>query len=466
MVGSGPNGLAAAVLLARAGLRVRVLEAEDTAGGGARTAELTLPGFRHDVCSAVHPLAVASPFFSAFDLASRGVRMLTPEISYAHPLDHGVAGVAWTDLDRTCAGLGADGPRWRRLLEPLVADSAALVSMAMSDFRRIPDPRVAARLAGRVLRQPSFRGSMAPAMMAGVAAHAISPIERIVPRATGLLLATLAHSVGWPLPLGGSQAIVDAMVDDVRAHGGEIVCGHRVDCLADVPSTRVLVLNTGPAGFARLFPGRRQWPFRHGAGACKVDFALSGPVPWTVSECASAGTLHLVGDRAEAVAVEKEVARGRHAEQPFVLVTQPGAVDSTRAPAGCQALSVYAHVPHGSTVDVSPAVEARIERYAPGFRDLILAKSVLTAEELGEYNLNYVGGDIAGGALSLGQTLFRPAPRWDPYATGVPGVHLCSASTPPGPGVHGMAGVHVARRVLRDHFGVTVEPLSLLSGVG
>jgi phytoene dehydrogenase-like protein len=476
VVGAGPNGLAAAVILARAGLAVEVFEAEPTIGGGARTAELTLPGFHHDVCSAAHPMGLASPFFRAFDLAAHGVQMLHPEAAYAHPLDGGRAGVAWRDLDRTAHALGRDGPAWRALLGPLLRRWPDVVGLAQSDLRSLPpDAGTALRLVARMVEQGTplwdrrFRSSVAPAMLTGVAAHAIAPPRALAPAGAGLLLATLAHAVGWPIPRGGSQSIVDAMAADLVRCGGKVHTGRRVDSLSELPSARAVLLDLTPAGLLRIAgdrlpTGYARWlrRFRYGGAACKVDFALSGPVPWAAPGCDRAGTLHLVGTRPEAVAVEREVAAGRHPERPYVLAVQPGVVDPTRAPVGAHTLCSYAHVPQGSTRDLTGAVVAQIERFAPGFRDLILASQVVTAAEAQRHNANYVGGDIAGGAVTLWQTVMRPAPRWDPYRTPLPGIYLCSSATPPGPGVHGMAGLHAARRVLRQRFGITADPLDIL----
>lgn len=476
VVGSGPNGLAAAVTLAAAGLSVEVFEAEQTAGGGCRTAELTLPGYRHDVCAGAHPMAVASPFFRAFDLVAHGVELLRPEASYAHPLDGKRAGVAWGDLERTVDGLGPDGAGWRSLFGPLVREWEGVVAVAMSDLRRLPaDMPTALRFGTRLLEQGSplwnsrFPGDVAPALFSGVAAHAISSPRAVSAVGAALLLGTLAHVDGWVIPRGGSQAIVDALIGALERLGGRVHTGHRVDSLAEVSSAKAVLLDTSPAELVRLagerLPNRysRQLGnFRYGNAACKVDFALAGPVPWAAEDCARAGTLHLVGSRAEAMAAEGAVASGRHAERPYVLAIQQGVVDDSRAPAGRHAFYTYAHVPHGSQRDITDQVVAQVERFAPGFGDLILAHHTRTAAEMPLHNANYIGGDISAGAMTIKQMLMRPAPRWNPYATPLPGVYLCSSSTPPGGGVHGMCGLNAARHTLRREFGVTTDPSALL----
>ncbi|MBY8862522.1 NAD(P)/FAD-dependent oxidoreductase [Nocardia sp. CA2R105] len=478
VVGSGPNGLAAAVICARAGLNVQVFEAADTLGGGCRTAETTLPGFQHDECAGAHPMAVASPFFRAFDLAAHGVELLTPEISYAHPLDGGAAGLAWRDLDRTVSGLGRDGASWRGLFGPLVREWPELVALAMSDTRHPPlDAITGVRFGRRLLEQASplwnvrFREEAAAALFTGVAAHAIVPPRAFSAAGVALLLGTLAHVGGWAIPRGGSRTIVDALARGLERSGGSIVTGYRIDSLDELQGAEAILLDTAPAELLRLggdrLPARYAAQLsrvRYGGAACKVDFALSGPVPWRTPECALAGTLHLVGTRAEALAVERDVAAGRHADRPYVLVIQPGVVDDSRAPQGNHTLYAYAHVPNGSSRDVSAEVIAQIERFAPGFRDLILAQHVRTAVQMPAYNANYVGGDISAGAMTLRQTLLRPTPRWNPYSTPLPGVYLCSASTPPGPGVHGMSGLHAASHALRTRFGIRTDPLTLAAG--
>ncbi|MCU1643657.1 MAG: NAD(P)/FAD-dependent oxidoreductase [Nocardia sp.] len=476
VVGSGPNGLAAAVILARAGLDVQVYEASDAIGGGCRTGEVTLPGFRHDLCAGAHPMAVASPFFRAFDLAAHGVDLLAPQVSYAHPLDGGHAGLAWRDLEQTVDGLGRDGGSWRRLFGPLVRDWEGLVALGMSDLRHPPlDPMVGVRFARRLVEQSTplwnlrFREEIAPALLTGIAAHAIRPPRGIPGAGVAMLLGTLAHVRGWPVPRGGSQAISDALAADLRRHGGRISTGHRIDSIDEFGEVRAVLLDLAPAELQRIaadrLPSRYAGSlenFRYGGAACKVDFALSGPVPWQARGCERAGTLHLVGTRAEAVAAEKAVAAGQHADRPYVLAIQPGVVDATRAPAGQHTFYTYAHVPNGSTRDMAEAITAQVERFAPGFRDLILATHVQTAATMPAHNANYVGGDISAGAMTLRQTVFRPAPRWNPYRTPIPGVYLCSSATPPGPGVHGMNGYYAARHALRREFGVHTDPLELL----
>jgi len=476
VVGSGPNGLAAAVTLAAAGLSVEVFEAQPTAGGGCRTLELTLPGHRHDICAGAHPMAVASPFFRAFDLPAHGVELLRPEASYAHPLDGGRAGVAWRDLERTAAGLGTDGKAWRSLFGPLVRQWEGVVGLAMSDLRGLPpDLPTAVRFGVRMLEQGSplwnarFAADVAPALFSGVAAHAITSPRAVPAVGAALLLGTLAHAEGWVIPRGGSQAIVDALIAELERLGGRVHTGHRVDTLAELGRTRVVLLDTSPAELVRLagerLPAgyaRQLGRFTYGNAACKVDFALSGPVPWAAAECARAGTLHLAGSRAEIMAAEGAVASGRHAERPYVLTIQQGVVDDTRAPAGRHTFYTYAHVPHGSDRDITEQVIAQVERFAPGFRDLILANHTSTAVELPLHNANYIGGDISAGAMTIPQMLARPAPRWNPYATPLPGVYLCSSSTPPGGGVHGMCGLTAAGHALRREFGITADPLEML----
>jgi len=459
VVGSGPNGLAAALTMARAGLEVHVIEGAPVPGGGCRTAELTLPGFRHDICSSVHPMLVAAPFFQGW----RGVRLCEPEVQWAHPLDGGAAGAVVRSLAATAHGLGADAPAYERLVMPLVDDAAAIVPQVLAPMRVPPRHPIAmarfarhgllpaARVAGR------FSTAPARALVAGAAAHAMLPLTAPLTGAYALLFAVLAHTGGWPLVEGGSERIVDALVAELVSLGGTVETGRWVRSLNDLPAARAVLLDVTPrqlldiAGDRLPARDRRAFRrFRHGPGICKVDWALSGPVPWAAEACRRAGTVHVGGTFEEVARAEAEVAAGRHPEQPFCIVAQASVVDPTRAPAGQATLWAYCHVPNGSTVDMAERIEAQIERFAPGFRDLVLARAVRTAVDVAEHNPNDIGGDINGGAATLRQTVFRPTARWSPYRAGIPGVYLCSSSTPPGGGVHGMCGLHAANTALHD----------------
>jgi len=476
VIGSGPNGLAAAVTLARAGLSVRVYERGQTVGGGARTSELTLPGFRHDVCSAVHPLAFASGFFRRFELRKR-VRFAVPEASYGHPLDGGRAALAWRDLDRAAEGLGRDGAPWQRLFRPLVDRADEVAQFTLSSLLRLPRHPLTAALFGlRSLEQGSmdwntrFSEEAAPALLTGVFAHTVRPMPSLSSAGAGLALATAGHRGGWPIPIGGSQAIVDAMAEDLVAHGGEIVTGVEVTDLRELPAATAVLFDTTPAALVRIAGERLPEGyrralrrFRYGNGVAKVDFALDGPVPWSDPELAETATLHLGGTRAELARAEAEVAAGRHPSNPYVLVSQPSRWDPSRAPDGRHVLWSYTHVPRGSTEDRTEAVTAQIERFAPGFRDRILAVSGRSAADVERYNPNYPGGDIASGDVGFGQLLARPVLSAEPWRTPGDGIYLASSSTPPGPGVHGLAGYYAARSALRHEFGLR-SPVPLGTG--
>ncbi|MCU1553507.1 MAG: NAD(P)/FAD-dependent oxidoreductase [Arthrobacter sp.] len=472
VVGSGPNGLAAAVTLARAGLKVHVYEAAATWGGGVRTAELMEPGHLHDICSAVHPMVLASPFFREFGL-SRRIRLEVPELSYGSPLDGGRAALAYHSLERTAAGLGRDGEAFRRLMAPLVDRVDGITDLTLNQLLRVPRDPVAAGLFGlRTLEQGSrlwglrFREDLAPALLSGVAAHAVSPLPALASAGAGLMLGALAHAGGWPVPLGGSVAIAEAMVADLEAHGGVVETEARIDSLAELPPVRATLLDVAPPGLLRLaegrFPDRYRRAlesFRFGNGACKVDFILSGPVPWAAPGLADAGTVHVGGTREDMAEAEKLVAAGRHPERPYVLVSQPSRFDASRAPEGRHILWSYCHVPAGSTVDMGEAVIAQLERFAPGFRDVVVRYKVTTAAGLADYNENYVGGDFSAGLMDLRGVVQRPVLGPVPWRTPLRGVYLCSSSTPPGPGVTGMPGFHAAKYALKDIFGLPVPPL-------
>lgn len=471
VVGAGPNGMAAAVVLARAGLSVRVYERSSRIGGGARTEELTLPGFRHDVCSAVHPLALASGFFRLFELRKR-IELVVPEISYAQPLDGGRAGIAWRDLDRTADGLGRDGRAWKGLFAPLVRHANDVAQFAGSQVLQLPrHPLTVARLGLRILEQGSrawdlrFRGDIAPALLTGVNAHAVRPMPSLATAAAGLVLATAAHAQGWPIPVGGSQSIIDAMAADFEQNGGEIVTNTEISSLSELPRARAILFDLTPRALARIAADRLPAQYlralnryRYGNAVAKTDFALSAPVPWTNPELAAAGTLHVGGSRAEMAVAEADVAAGRHPDDPYVLVSQPTLFDASRAPADQHVLWAYTHVPRGSAADRTEAITAKIERYAPGFRDTILASASRSAVEIERHNPNYIGGDIAGGDVSLAQLIARPVLSTTPWRTPARGVYLCSASTPPGPGVHGLAGYYAAMSALGAEFGITGTP--------
>jgi phytoene dehydrogenase-like protein len=461
VVGSGPNGLAAAVELARAGRSVLVLEGAEAVGGGTRTEELTLPGFRHDVCSAVHPLLLASPFFRSLELAEHGLEPIQPPAPLAHPFRDGSAAVLERSLDATGTTLGVDAEAWRRAFAPLVGAWEALVDDALAPVHVPRHPLTLARVGALALRPATavaaslFAGEGARALFAGCAAHAVLPLTRAPSAAFGLALATLGHAVGWPVVRGGSASIADALVSHLRSLGGEVETGRPVSSLADVPPARAVLLDLTPRGVLRVagdrLPARYRRAlarFRYGPGVFKLDYALDGPIPWRAPECLRAATVHVGGTLAELAVAEDAVARGRVPERPFLLVAQQSLFDPTRAPEAKHTAWVYCHVPNGCTLDVTDAVEAQLERFAPGFRDRVLARSVLSPAALERHDPNLVGGDVTGGVQDLRQLLFRPAFRLDPYATPVPGLYLCSASTPPGGGVHGLCGSFAARSAL------------------
>lgn len=474
VVGSGPNGLAAAAVMARAGLSVEVHEAADTIGGGTRTAELMQPGHLHDICSAVHPMALASPFFRDFELARR-IDLVVPELSFGSPLDGGRAALGYHSLERTVQGLGRDGDAYRRLLGPLVDRIDGVMDLTQHQLLRIPrDPLAAALFGLRTLEQGSrlwnarFHEDLAPALLSGVAAHAVSQLPSLASAGAGLMLTALAHAQGWPIPLGGSASIAAALEADIRAHGGVIRTGATIESLQQLRGARATLLDVAPRGLLNIagdsLPARYRQAleaFRYGNGSCKVDFILSGPVPWAAKELGDAGTVHVGGTRAELARAENEVSAGKHPERPYVLVAQPSRFDTGRAPAGRQILWAYCHVPAGSTRDMGEAVTEQLERFAPGFRDVVMQTRVTTAAELASYNRNYVGGDFSAGIMDVRGLIQRPVVSRVPWRTPVPGVYLCSSSTPPGPGVTGMPGFFAAKHALKDIFGLGVPSLGL-----
>ncbi len=461
MVGSGPNGLAAAARLARAGLAVTVLEANDSIGGGTRSAEMIVPGLLHDHCSAFHPIAAASPFLTELDLSSHGLRWRLAEVDCAHPLDDGSAGAFYRSIDRTAEGFGTDGTRWRRLFEPLLDRFTDVLADATQPVLTVPRHPLSFARFGMAAMLPAttlarlWTTDQARALWAGVAAHAFYRLDRPFTSAVGFMLLLAGHAEGWPVAEGGSQAIADALVADVRQHGGVIETNHRVKSTDDLAPCDVLMLDVPPSTAADLLGDRlpahvtRAYrSFKHGPGAFKVDFAVEGGIPWTSSASREAGTVHLGGDLREVVTNELAVHKGTMPERPFVLVGQQYLADPGRSVGNVHPVWSYAHVPQGYTGDASEALINQIERFAPGFRERIIGTAVRSTTDMSVHNANYIGGDIIGGASSPMQLMFRPRFARDPYFTGIPGTYLCSASTPPGAGAHGMCGANAAARAL------------------
>ncbi len=462
VVGAGPNGLSAGIAIAQTGRKVLVVEERDTVGGGARSAALTLPGFLHDVCSAVHPLAVGSPFFTTLPLRDHGLDWVQPPAPLAHPLDDGTAVMMERSIEATADGLGCDAASYKSLFGPLVRDWRKLTTDILGPLRIPRHPVVTARFGLNGLRsalsvaQARFSGERTRSLFAGLAAHSALPLEQPVSAAVSLVLGASGHAVGWPLPRGGAQRISEALASHLISLGGRIETGIRVERLENLPSAAVMLLDITPKQVVSIagdrLPGRfrrRLEAYRYGPGAFKMDWALSGPVPWKAQECARAGTVHLGGTMDEVAHAEREVWSGRHPERPFVLFSQPSLFDPSRAPEGRHTAWAYCHVPNGSDFDMTDRIEAQVERFAPGFRERILKRSVRPPSALEEYNPNYVGGDINGGVQDLGQLFSRPASMLSPYAIPSTNLFICSSSTPPGGGVHGMCGYFAARAALR-----------------
>lgn len=479
VVGSGPNGMAAAVTMARAGLSVQVFEAQSTIGGGARTLDLGLaPGITHDICSAVHPLAIASPFFLDFDLRARGLELTTPEISYAQPLDDRLAALAFHNLDETVDHLGEAGPEWRRFFAPLLDRVDDAIWLSLGDKRSIPEtlrdvPGIAnvVKFGLRLLTQASpawnipLSHETSKALFTGVASHAIGGLPSMGTAATATMLATIAHAGGWPSPVGGSQAIIDIMLADLEAHGGTVTTNARIDHVSDLPAARAYLLDTSALNAAQIFSGLIPTPvdkslrsFKQGNAAAKVDFVLNGPVPWSDPNINRAGTVHVGGTRAQMASAEADVIAGRMPSHPVCLVSDPTVFDPSREVDGLRPLWTYAHVPFDCPIDPAEYIISQIERFAPGFRDTIVTYNSIPASEMADHNQNLIGGDIATGLVSFYRMMARPRTSWDNYSLGVPGAFLCSAATPPAPGVHGMNGWFAARRALKTRFGITEAP--------
>jgi len=466
VIGSGPNGLAAAIRLAQAGRSVLVFEAKDTIGGGCRSLELTLPGFVHDMCSAIHPLGLNSPFFRTLPLAQYGLEWVQPPLPLAHPLDDGSAVLLERSIDATCATLDVDADIYKRLMTTLVADWPFIEQAFLGPLRLPPLLRhpfalgrfgLTALRSAQGLAQQFFKGERARAIFTGMSAHSMLSLDQATSSASALLLGTIGHVVGWPLPRGGSQQIVAALAAHLRSLGGEIVTGVEVKSVTALPPAKALLFDVTPRQLLRIAGSqlstgykRALERFRYGPGVFKLDYALDGPVPWRAEQCLRAGTVHIGGTLPEIVASEYQITHGEHPERPFVLLAQQSLFDETRAPAGKQTVWTYCHVPNGSTYDMTERIEAQIERFAPGFRDRVLARHTTTTADMERYDANYVGGDINGGVQDLWQLFTRPTIRPVPYTTSAWNIFLCSSSTPPGGGVHGMCGYFAAQAALHS----------------
>jgi len=462
VVGAGPNGLSAGIILAQNGLKVLILEANDTIGGGARTSEVTLPGFRHDICSAIHPLGVISPALTKLPLAKFGLEWCWPPAAIAHPLDDGTAGLLETSLDATAAHLGEDGDAYRKLIGPLAAHAKELFDEILRPTRLLPrHPLLVARFGMRAMQSAMssakrFRTDRARALFGGCAAHAILPLDRFMTATFGVVFLVSGHATGWPCAKGGSSAIVNALAGYFGSLGGEIRTGSPVRSMRDVPQSKAVIFDLTPRQLAEIAGDelperyvRKLRRFRYGPGVFKVDYALDGPVPWRAEECSRSATVHVGGTIEEINKHETAIWRGETTDKPFVLVAQQSLFDDTRAPAGKQTLWAYCHVPPRSSEDMTERIEAQLERFAPGFRSRILARNTMNCAQYEQHDMNFIGGDIAGGANNLMQFVTRPFPSLDPYATPNPRLFLGSSSTPPGAGVHGMCGFWAAQSVLK-----------------
>lgn len=468
VIGSGPNGLAAAIALQQQGLSVLIIEGKAEIGGGLRSAELTLPGFVHDVCSAIHPLAIASPFFNTLPLQDHGLFYEFPDLAAAHPFDDGTAAVLGSSLEETASLLGADEQAYLKLLKPLVRDWPEIASDVLGPLHFPEHPIAMAKFGLNALTSASFlarrfKTREAKGLWAGMAAHAMQPLSNLTTSAVGLVLIASAHLKGWPVPAGGSSAIASALSSYFISIGGRIETGRFIKSLDELPSSKTVFFDVTPKQLLQIaghqFSSIYQWQlerYRYGMGVFKIDWALDGPIPFTAPQARRAGTVH-IGNTIEEITLSEKLAwQGKHAENPFVLLAQQSLFDPSRAPEGKHTAWAYCHVPNGSIKDMTGAIERQVERFAPGFRERILAKRTMNTAQVEAYNPNYIGGDINGGVLDLGQLFTRPALRSSPYRTSAKGLYLCSSSTPPGGGVHGMCGYHAAKRALKDIFSITI----------
>ena len=466
VVGSGPNGLAAAITMQQAGLSVLLLEAKGNIGGGLRSAELTLPGFIHDICSAIHPLAIASPFFTKLPLEKHGLQFIHPTIAAAHPFDDGRAAALYSSIEKTAQCLGEDEVAYLKLMKRFTKEWPSMIADVTGPLRFPKHPMAMLRFGFNAITSArhlskKFHSREARGLWAGMAAHSMQPLSNEATSAIGMVLMACAHSAGWPVAKGGSQAIADALASYFISSGGTIQTNFYVHSLNQLPSSHAVLFDVTPkqlleiAGhtFSSFYRSQLQ-RYRYGMGVCKIDWALDGPIPFTAQECRQAGTVHLGNTWEEIAASEKLTAEGKHAEKPFVLLAQQSLFDNTRAPAGKHTAWAYCHVPNNSEMDMTGRIEKQVERFAPGFMERIIGRHTMNTAQMEEYNPNYIGGDINGGVIDISQMFTRPALRLSPYRTSAKGIYICSSSTPPGGGVHGMCGYHAARRALKDVFGI------------
>lgn len=472
VIGSGPNGLAAAILLQQNGLSVLLIEGKDTIGGGMRSAELTLPGFTHDICSAIHPLAAASPYFETLPLAKHGLEYIYPEIVAAHPFDNGKVAVLKKSIEETAAQFDEDAGAYKDLMESIVKNWPSIASDVLGPLHFPKHPFAMAKFGLTALRSAAsvagrFKTEEAKGLFAGMGAHSMQPLTKLSTAAAALVLMANGHLKGWPLPKGGSQKIADALASYFVSLGGKIETNTYIQSLTQLPSAHAVLFDITPKQLLKIaghkFSPIYKWQlerYRYGMGVFKIDWALDCPIPFAAEECRHAGTVHIGNTISEITTSEQQTWDGGHPGKPFVLLAQQSLFDPSRAPKGKHTGWAYCHVPNGSTIDMTEAIEKQVERFAPGFRDLILAKHTMNAVQVEEYDPNYIGGDINGGVIDLGQLFTRPVLRWSPYKTSAKGMYICSSSTPPGGGVHGMCGYHAAKRALKDVFGISAQPLN------
>lgn len=471
VIGSGPNGLAAGIAMQQAGLSVLIVEGKDTIGGGLRSAELTLSGFTHDICSAIHPLAIGSPFFKTLPLADFGLEYIQPVYPAAHPLDNGKAAILSRSITETAELLGEDKQAYLNLMEPVVKNWPLIAADVLGPLHYPKHPLAMAQFGLDALRPATmlakyFKSEEAQALFAGMAAHSIQPLSNVATAAIGLVLMSAGHLQGWPIPKGGSQSIANALAAYFISLGGKIETGFYVKNLDQLPSAHTVLFDVTPKQLLQIaghkFSSIYKWQlqrYRYGMGVFKIDWALDGVVPFTAAQCGQSGTIHIGGTLKEIAASEQEIWNGKHSEKPYVLLAQQSVFDSSRSPEGKHAVWGYCHVPNGSKQDMTNIIERQVERFAPGFRDKILARHTMNTAQIEEYNPNYIGGDINGGVIDIGQLFTRPVLRWSPYKTSAKGLYICSSSTPPGGGVHGMCGYWAAKRALKDVFNILLPSL-------